>query len=279
MYFSLEPLNPRTLEPYFTIKGVVHSNPAAYTTPMTIPIIDTHVHLDALPDPDQAVQEAREANVLAIVAVGMDLSSNKKILELARRYPGFVFPAIGYHPWKITLSGVRENLRFLQDHLDEAVALGEVGLDYKIAVEQELQDLVFQDLLDLAWRKKKPVIVHSRLAHGNAYELVRRNDLPKAVFHWYSGPLEVLKRLLLQGHSISATPALAYSPKHQEAVAVTPLRQILLETDSPVRYQGEEARPAYVAQSLSEVARIKRMDPEEVALRTNQNARDFFGII
>ena len=82
---------------------------------MNIPVIDTHVHLDEFPDPDRVIQEAREANVLAMVAVGMDLVSNKKILELARRYPGFVYPAIGYHPWKITVSGVRDNLQFIQD--------------------------------------------------------------------------------------------------------------------------------------------------------------------
>jgi TatD DNase family protein len=246
---------------------------------MNTPVIDTHVHLDELPDPDQAVAEAREAGVLAIVAVGMDLPSNTKILDLARRYPGYVYPAIGYHPWKISLSGVRENLRFLQEHLDEAVALGEIGLDYKVPVERELQHLVFQDLLDLAWRKHKPVIIHARQAHEDAYELVRRNDLQQAVFHWYSGPLEVLKRLLLEGYSISATPALAYSPKHQEALAVAPLKQVLLETDAPVRYQGLESRPAFVTQSLAEVARIKRLPPEEVASRTNRNARDFFGIV
>jgi TatD DNase family protein len=245
---------------------------------MNIPVIDTHVHLDEMPDPDQAVQEAREAGVLALVAVGMDLASNSKILELSRRYPGYVYPAIGYHPWRISLSGVRENLRFLQEHLDEACALGEIGLDYKIDVERELQQLVFQDLLELAWRKKKPVIVHARRAHEEAFELVRRNSLRKAVFHWYSGPLEVLKRLLLEGYAISATPALAYSPKHQEALAVAPLKQVLLETDAPVRYQGLESRPAFVAQSLAEVARIKGLDREEVAARTNQNARDLFGI-
>ena len=126
---------------------------------------------------------------------------------------------------------------------------------------------------------KKPVIIHSRRAHEETYELVRKNDLTQAIFHWYSGPLEVLKDLLLQGYSISATPALAYSPKHQEAVAVTPLKQLLLETDSPVRYQGVEARPAQVIQSLTEVARIKRLEKEAVALKTNQNARDMFGIV
>jgi TatD DNase family protein len=208
----------------------------------------------------------------------MDLVSNSKILELSRRYPDYVYPALGYHPWRISLSGVRENLRFLQEHLDEACALGEIGLDYQIDVERELQQLVFQDLLELAWRKKKPVIVHARRAHEEAFELVRRNSLRKAVFHWYSGPLDVLKRLLLEGYVISATPALAYSPKHQEALAVAPLKQVLLETDAPVRYQGLESRPAFVAQSLAEVARIKRLELPEVAARTNQNARDFFGI-
>jgi TatD DNase family protein len=246
---------------------------------MNTPVIDTHVHLDEFPDPDKVIQEAREANVVALVAVGMDLVSNKKILELARRYPGFVYPAIGYHPWKITVSGVRDNLRFIQEHLDQVVALGEIGLDFKVPVEKELQYLVFKDLLDLAWKIKKPVIIHSRLAHEETYELVRKNDLTQAIFHWYSGPLEVLKNLLLQGYSISATPALAYSPMHQEAVAVTPLKQILLETDSPVRYQGVEARPAQVIQSLTELARIKRMEKETVASRTTQNARDFFGIV
>jgi len=246
---------------------------------MNIPVIDTHVHLDEFADPERVIQEAREANVIAMVAVGMDLASNKKILELARRFPGFVYPAIGYHPWKITVSGVRDNLQFIKTHLDQVVALGEIGLDFKVPVEKELQYLVFRDLLDLAWDRKKPVIIHSRRAHEETYELVRKNDLKQAVFHWYSGPLEVLKDLLLQGYSISATPALAYSPKHQEAVAATPLKQLLLETDSPVRYQGVEARPAQVIQSLTEVARIKRMEKETVALKTTQNARDLFGII
>ena len=246
---------------------------------MVIPVIDTHVHLDELPDPDAAVEEARQAGLAGLVAVGMDLVSNRKILDLSRKHSGFVFPALGYHPWKITLSGARDNLNFIREHLDQAVALGEIGLDYKVQVARELQHLIFQDLLEVAWTKKKPVIVHSRLSHEVTLEMVRRHDLSQAVFHWYSGPLDTLQELLLLGYFISATPALAYSPKHQEAVAAAPLKQILIETDAPVRYQGEESRPAHVLRTLAEIARIKHLEIDDVALKTTQNARDFFGII
>ncbi len=81
------------------------------------------------------------------------------------------------------------------------------------------------------------------------------------------------------GYYISATPALAYSPKHREAVAAAPLKQILIETDSPTAYQGVVSTPALVLQTLSELSKIKGIDIEEAARKTTQNARDFFGIV
>ncbi|MFH0788448.1 MAG: TatD family hydrolase [Pseudomonadota bacterium] len=246
---------------------------------MLVPVIDTHVHLDELTDPEGAIQEARKAGLSGLVAVGMDLKSNEKILAFSRRYPGFVFPAMGYHPWKISISGVRDNLDYLRKHLDQAVALGEVGLDYKTSVPRELQDWVFKDLLELALEKKKPVILHCRLSHEQVFELTRKYNLKKAVFHWYSGPANILKELLLAGYCISATPALAHSPKHREAVVAAPLKQILIETDSPVAYQGEPSSPAQVLRTLTELSKIKGIEIEEAALKTTQNARDFFGIV
>jgi len=245
---------------------------------MNIPLIDTHVHLDEISDPEEAILEARKAGLSGIVAVGMDITSNEKILTFSKQYPGVVFPALGYHPWKVSISGIRANLDFLRLHLDQAVALGEVGLDYKSSVPKEIQEGAFRDLLELAWEKNKPVIVHSRMSHEETFELVRKNELKKVVFHWYSGPLDILKELLLQGYYISATPALVYSPKHREAVTAAPLKQILIETDSPTAYQGVISSPAQVLKTLTELSRIKGMEIEETALKTTQNARDFFAI-
>ncbi len=69
---------------------------------MQIPVIDTHVHLDQLSNPEEAIQEARKAGLSGLIAVGLDIASNEKILSFSRQYPGFVFPALGYHPWNIT---------------------------------------------------------------------------------------------------------------------------------------------------------------------------------
>lgn len=246
---------------------------------MNIPVIDSHVHLDQMDNPDEAILEARKAGLSAIIAVGMDKASNEKNLAFSKQYNGVVFTALGYHPWSITISGIRDNLNFIKDKLNESVAIGEIGLDFKTPVAKEIQQGIFEEILDLAWEKNKPVIVHCRLSHQEAFEAVRKHNLKKAVFHWYSGPLDVLKDLLLLGYHISATPALAYSPKHREAIAAAPLKQILIETDAPTAYQGKVSSPAQVVETLKELSRIKGIDMEEAARKTSQNTRDFFGIV
>ena len=80
------------------------------------------------------------------------------------------------------------------------------------------------------------------------------------------------------GYLISATPALAYSPPHQEAIQRAPLEEILLETDTPVVYQGRESRPKDVMVTLQEVARMKGLKPSLVAEQTTKNASRFFEI-
>jgi TatD DNase family protein len=107
---------------------------------------------------------------------------------------------------------------------------------------------------------------------------VKQKKIKHAVFHWYSGPVDLLDEILSMGYFISATPALVYSPPHQEAIKRAPLDRILLETDTPVSYQGREARPKDVHVSLAEVARLKRLEPYRVALQTMVNASQFFPI-
>jgi len=108
--------------------------------------------------------------------------------------------------------------------------------------------------------------------------MVKERKIEKAVFHWYSSSLVLLDEILSRGYLISATPALAYSPPHREAIKRAPIERILLETDTPVSYQGREARPKDVQVSLEEVARLKNLDCSVVAEQTTANASKFFGI-
>lgn len=241
-----------------------------------ISLIDSHAHLDEIEDVESSLQIAQKNGVRAVIAVGVDLDSNKKTLQIAKENPGYVYPAIGYHPWDIKKENIEECITFIRNHIDNCVAMGEVGLDYKAKVKKDLQRRVFQSLLDVSSNYRKPIILHCRYSHQRVYEMIREIGIECAVFHWYTGPVDLLDKIVESGYFISATPALAYSPPHQEAIKTVPLERILLETDTPVIYSGKESRPHDVKTTLNEVARIKKIDMVEVARQTTENASRFF---
>jgi TatD DNase family protein len=241
-------------------------------------LIDTHVHLDQIESVERVIQTALQAEVRGIIAVGMNIDSNNKILELADQYMGMVYPAIGYHPWLIKADEVEASIKFIERKLDDSVALGEVGLDYKVKVKKPLQRRVFERLLQLAKEKEKPVIVHSRLSHSRTHRMVAESGVVKAVFHWYSGALDILDRILADGFWVSATPALTYSPPHRAAITRAPLERILIETDSPLKYGNKVSEPADLRVTLRELSHLKNVSEDELALVTTANARRFFDI-
>ena len=241
-------------------------------------MIDTHAHLNEIEDIHEAILRAKEVGLKGIVAVGMDLLSNQRTLDLASEFPEMVHPAIGYHPWSINQETKEENLKFIEKNLANCIALGEVGIDYKTKVKKPLQWEIFAKLLSIALRYNRPVIVHSRFSHKRSHQMVKDAEIKKAVFHWYSGPLEILTKIIDQGYYVSATPALAYSPPHQAAMRAAPLERILVETDSPVEYQGRISEPAHLIITLKELSSLKGIPFEDVQFITYNNAKLFFGI-
>jgi TatD DNase family protein len=247
------------------------------TKKASFPVIDTHAHLDELPHPQEGVNEARAAGVVAIVAVGQDVASNRKTMEIAGQNPGFVFPALGYHPWRLNPDDDEKTLEQIDANLDMCIALGEVGLDYKAKTKKKVQKAVFLDLLAIAKAHQKPIILHCRFSHARAFEMVKEAGLKKAVFHWYSGPLELIVPIAESGYYMSACPALLYNPYHQEAIKAVPLSNLLLETDAPVQYGDLVSRPAHVQVTLQEAARVKGISAKKIAEETTKNARRCFG--
>ncbi len=241
-------------------------------------VIDTHAHLDELPDPEVAIKEAQEGGLLGIVAVGQDIASNQKTLKIAAQHPKFVFPAVGYHPWRLNPDHDDETFAYIDTNLKRCVALGEVGLDYKAKTKKKIQKAIFQELLAMAKRHDKPVIVHCRYVHETAYRMIKEAGTEKAVFHWYSGPLDLIPLIAADGYYMSATPALLYNPYHAKAITAMPLSNLLLETDTPVQYQELAARPVHVHVTLQQVARVRGMAAEEIAAQTTRNAKACFGL-
>lgn len=249
-------------------------------------LIDTHAHLDEIEDIEYVLREVRQSDVDSIIAVGQDLCSNRKTIALASQYPGFVYPAIGLHPWtigNISPLQLEENIDFIRQELKNVQALGEVGLDYDKRVlktaGKDIQKDVLRKLLEIALQNNKPVSLHSRYAWKDSLALVKEMGIKQLVFHWYTGFSSTLAELLEAGYYVSATPAAEYHDEHRRAIREAPAERLLLETDCPVYYGRENkyrSQPTDVLRSLRAAAEIKGISEEQLATATTRNAKQLF---
>ncbi len=255
-------------------------------------LIDVHAHLDQIENVDEVLARDSAEGVEAVVAVGVDLASSQKNLEIRRRVQRpKIYLGFGIHPGEIKSAEVGATLAFMEENIREAVAIGEIGLDFwyrwvrKNDEKKAEQREVFRRQLEMARKHDLPVLIHSRGAWAECLQELNEHGPRRAVFHWYSGPLDVLKGILDKGFFISATPSLAYSPQAQDAVKYAPVERTLIETDCPVFFKadpndpGFRATPRDVGRTLTAYARIKDMDPEKALVLLNQNARTLLGLV
>ncbi len=246
--------------------------------PHPFQLIDTHAHLDAIENVEEFLARAQESGIRAIVAVGSDHSSNERTLELAHQFPGYVLPALGLHPWKLEGGDLESSFALIEAEIGNCVALGEIGLDFATAISRELQYETLQRLLGIASREEKPILLHARRAWEEALHQLKNFNIKKAVFHWYSGPPEVLGRLIDEGYYISATPAAAYSERHCRAVKQVPLDRLMLETDAPESYRGMVSEPRDLWKTLRAVNALRPEGEDQISLQTYRNAVEFFSL-
>lgn len=284
-----------------------------------MPIIDTHAHLDHVPDYINALARAHEAGVTDIIAVSTDLAAIRKNLDLKIncRAPR-VHVAFGIHPGEIKSDELDATFDFIRENIRQAVAIGETGLDYwykwvrKDDDEKKKQRDSFQKHLDLACEFQLPIVIHSRGAWADCLTMTQSAGVKRALFHWYSGPIDILEKILSQGFYVSCSPSVGYSPQSREAMDHAPIERTLIETDSPVFFhavrpvsdgtplgfrpagggqeidlpaglhnqpdQGFQAEPKDVWRTLKAYAELKNIPQEEALKRLNANAQAFFKI-
>ena len=248
-------------------------------------LIDTHAHLSDLKQLKSAIKRAQEAEISAIVAVSANLVTSIKTMRIAEEYPGYVYPALGLHPTEIR-EDFQETLMFIEAGIERCVAVGEVGLDFwrskeKPSILEEkrrMQIYVYTKQLEIAERYKKPILIHSRGAWRIAFQLALSMDISKAIFHWFTGPIKVLKDILNEGYLISASPAVEYSKAHRSVIKETPLEKLVLETDCPVAFRGVLTEPTDILRTLKGVAELKEIPEDKVRKTTTRNALELFNL-
>ncbi len=246
-------------------------------------IFDSHCHLDDEayePDRDDCVIRAREQGVVNILNPGYDLVSSEAAIKMAARYEG-VWAAVGIHPQK----GEEHNAPSLDALVslaasEKVVAIGEIGLDYywmKSPKEAQYEALLNQ--LDLASSLGLPVLIHSRDASQETFEIVKehRKRLSGLVMHCYSGSAEMAAEYVKLGCLISLGGPVTFNNarRAQEVAAKVPLSSLLVETDgpylSPMPFRGKRNEPAYTRLVVEKIAAIKGITADEVAEASYEN--------
>jgi TatD DNase family protein len=247
-------------------------------------LIDTHAHLDACADrPSALIRRARSAGVDRIITVGTGIESSQIALELADLHEE-VFAALGIDPHQAgdAEAGRVDELRELLQH-EQAIAVGEIGLDYfRDRAPRDRQRRLFEAQLELAAELGKPVVIHTRDADADTAEVLSRFD-GTVVMHCFSSP-GLLDTALERGYYVSFAGNVTY-PKASDlrgAAAQVPAERILAETDSP--YLAPQARrgrpnePANVALTVQELAKTRRVDPDELGAQIAANAAAAFSL-
>lgn len=253
----------------------------------TMFLVDVHCHLtdDAFAhDIDQIIERAKNAGFVALVSNGLDPTSNRAVLALAKKY-SLVKPALGIHPLHVaTLSEgtIAEETTFIMKQQKTIVAIGECGLDYKHAEDPVKQKKVFQNLLLLAKTIKKPVIVHSRKAEEDVITLLEDAQLTKEqiVLHCFTGRKTLITRAINNGWYFSI-PAIINKDQHfQRLVQECTINQLFTETDAPYLgpEKGKRNEPLFIRQTVETIATLKQMDANEVANNIFMNWQRVFGI-
>jgi TatD DNase family protein len=254
-----------------------------------MPIIDTHAHIDQIEHWPQAVERAKQAGVSDVVAMSVDLDSMRKVLSLATTTSDIhVHPALGVHPGMVQNGLPEEVFNFIRGHITKAVAVGETGLDYWYKwvrdnqEERAKQKNSFSKHLEIAKEFDLPIVIHSRGAWRDCLSMTIQAKVRRALFHWYSGPVDILQSILEAGFYVSTSPSVAYSLQSQQAMLAAPVERILIETDSPVTYKDGEgsyvSEPKDVVKTLKALSRLKNVEEEKLLAIVNQNAKTFFNI-
>lgn len=251
-------------------------------------IFDTHAHYDDEAfsgDREELLNSLAHGGIEAVVNVGASIQSTKNTLELVKKYP-FVYGAAGVHPSET--GELNEDLLGWLRHVageDKIVAIGEIGLDYYWdEPAREIQKIWFERQLELAAEVKLPVIIHSRDAAQDTFDMMKDGRAGEigGVIHCFSYGVEMAREFLNLGFYLGIGGVLTFKngKKLREVVAYMPMDRLLLETDcpylSPEPNRGKRNSSLNLTYVVDAVSAIKGISRDEVIAVTRDNAYQMY---
>lgn len=259
---------------------------------MQLNYFDIHSHLESPKfdkDREDIISRMQDEGVFTIT-VGTDLENSKRAVRLSDKYEN-VFASIGLHP-----TDMKEDFRE-KDYVglvenSKTVAIGECGLEFfrlgeNAEDEKKRQIDIFKKQIDFAVKYDKPLMIHCREAHIETIEILEEKkkqfgDKLKGNIHFFSGDVEIAKKYIELGFTISFAGVITFAKDYDEVIKEISLDKIMSETDSPyvapVPYRGQRSEPIFVKEVVKRIAEIKGLDYEEVKKVVVENAIRIFGV-
>ena len=251
-------------------------------------MIDSHCHLDHSPlleNLNEVISRSKEAGIDKLLTISTTLESFEKIKGLVER-DSMIFGTFGIHPhetetnfvnYKLIIKNINENKKI--------IGIGETGLDFFYNhSNKERQIESFKEHIEAAIILKKPIIIHSRNAENETYNILSsyKHDNLKILMHCFTGSCEFSKKLLALGAFFSASGIITFknSVELQETFKTIPCNKLLVETDSPflapIPMRGKKNEPSFIKYTLTKLSELKKKTYEEMSIATTQNFNKLF---
>ena len=248
-------------------------------------IIDTHCHVydGEMENAEEIIKQAMD-NDIHLILNGTDFKSNNEVLKLAEKYDN-VHAALGYF-YTLADEITDDDLAILDSQLENesVIAVGEIGLDYYHTKDnRDKQIELFENMLNLAENHNLPVIVHSRKAMQDTFDVLEKHQVVGSL-HCYQGSAEMAKRFIDLGFYIGVGGPVTNenNKKTRKTVNEIDISHILVETDSPYlppqEKKGEMNTPLNIRYVTGKIAKELDMNEDEIIRITSENAKRLFKI-
>jgi len=245
-------------------------------------LIDTHCHLfNEDYDIDKVIFDAYENGVCYFILGSSDMKDNFGNISLCEKYPN-IYTTLGFHPSEASKL-IDSDISLLEEYLgcNKVVGIGEIGLDYHYGKgDREAQIKLFRRQLEIASRYSLPVVIHTRDAIMETYEILKEYHV-KGIIHCFSGSLEMAHKFIDLGFLLGIGGVITFSnSKLSSVVKEIDLEHIVLETDSPYLspFRGQKNEPKNVKKIANFIAELKGVSLEKVEKITTSNAAGLFDL-
>lgn len=264
--------------------------------PLAVPVYDNHCHLEIMDgdDPlslDEQLARAASAGIAGVVQASGDVESSRWAVWAAEHHPQ-VLAAVAIHPNEAPTYEAAGELDAAIAVMDELAvhprvrAIGETGLDFfrTDAEGQPAQYRSFEAHIALAKKHGIAMQIHDRDAHDEVLRVLESVGAPeKTVFHCFSGDAEMARIAADRGYYLSFAGNITFKNAQnlRDALAVTPLERILVETDAPfltpVPHRGRPNAPYLVPITLRFMADELGLPVDELAAQVAANTIEVYG--